>query len=1077
MNLSEPFVRRPVMTVLATVSIILFGVFAYTKLPVNDLPSVDYPVIQVQVAYPGADPETMANNVATPLERQFMQIPGLELVTSKSGQGNTSFSLQFNLDKSLDGAATDVQTAITQATGNLPTDLPSPPTMSKTNPNDQPIMFLALTSDTVTQGTLYDYANTQVGQQISILPGVSKVQVFGTKAAIRIKADPSKLAARGLTMADLATAVKAGTSYTGSGQFDNKNDTILLKPHGQLETAKQYNDLIVATSNGSPVFLRDVATAIDGVQDERIKMRFWSRDYGSPNATVVVAVYRQAGGNAVAVTKSVRDLVPRMNAELPPTVRLTPIYDRSVTIVNSVSDVEETLLIAFVLVVVVIFVFLGRATDTLIPAVALPMSLFLTFVAMWALGYSLDNLSLMALTLAIGFLVDDAIVFLENTVRRMETYGEDVLQATLNSAREISFTILSMTLSLAAVFLPLVLLPGLMGRIFREFSVTIIVSIFASGIVSLTLTPMMCSRILSRRGKDIRKPMLERAALYVEHAVLRVYGKTLTFALRHHYLSAIVWIVSLVGTAYFFTSLPKSFLPVGDSGFIWGILIGPDKASYLKMRNFQDTADKVMQSDPGVLATFTMTGNGQFLSYNQGLLLAFLDDRAKRAPIDAMAGKMMGGVMGSVPGVIAVFKPQPVLQISTGASANNSASFTYAISGVDPKEVYEASGRLIKRFNQFPGFAHVQPDYYANQPNLNIRILRDQASMYGVNVGRIESLLYSSFSQNYLYLIKQTNDQYQVILETSDKDRDEPADLSKLYIKSDDGTRMIPLDAVVKWDSTLGMQSVNHINQFTSVTFAFNLLPGVPTGTATDYVLKVASEELPGTVRGELQGEAKTFTETIQSLTILLFVAVFVMYVILGILYESYLHPLTVLSSLPVALVGGLGTIWLADRLQPWFVEHHWMRAAVPMELSLYAYVGMFMLMGIVKKNGIMIVDFAMQRIAQGDTAEEAIHHASMDRFRPIIMTTLAAAMGALPIALGFGADGESRIPLGLVIVGGLIVSQFITLYVTPVIYLYLEWVQENVLDRFAFTRKSRPHDGHQPEGGAAPSSNVAIAH
>ncbi|MGC4032076.1 MAG: efflux RND transporter permease subunit [Tepidisphaeraceae bacterium] len=1043
MNLSEPFIRRPVMTILLTISVVLWGAWSYSRLPVNDLPSVDYPVIQVQVAYPGASPETMANNVATPLERQFMQIPGLELVTSKSGQGNTNFSLQFNLDKSIDGAATDVQAAITQATGNLPPDLPSPPTMSKTNPNDQPIMFMALTSDTVTQGALYDYANTQVSQQISILQGVSKVNVFGTKGAVRIKADPSKLAARGLTLESLSAAVKAGTSYTGAGQFDNKNDTIILRPQGQLETAEQYNNLIIATSNGQPVFLRDVATATDSVQDERINMSFWSREYGSPSATVVCAVYRQAGGNAVAVAEAVRHLIPHLNAELPPAVQLNIIHDRAETIVHSIDDVQETLIIAFVLVVAVIFVFLGRATDTLIPAVALPLSLLLTFIVMWMLNYSLDNLSLMALTLAIGFLVDDAIVFLENTVRRME-HGESVMIATLNSAKEISFTIVSMTLSLAAVFLPLVLMPGLMGRIFREFSVVIIVAIFASGIVSLTLTPMMCSRLLGGREKGNKKPWLERVALSVEHRVLKVYGSTLTWALRHHYLSALTWVVCLAGTVYLLITLPKSFLPVGDSGFIWGIMVGPDKASFQKMRNWQYKAEDIMHANPAVAATFTMTGNGQFLSYNQGLLLAFLEPNDKREHISKVAQELMGGIMGTTPGVFTAFRPQPVLQISTGAAANNSASLTYAISGVNPQEVYKNSQTLMEKFHEFPGFASIQSDYYANQPNLNIHILRNEASTYGVSVSRLESLLFNSFSQNYVYLIKRPNDQYQVILEANDQNRSEPSDLNKLYIKSDDGLRTIPVSTLAKWDTTTGLQSVNHLNQFTSVTFSFNLIPGTSTGDATNFIEKAAAEVLPGTVRGQLQGEAQTFVETVKNLAVLMIVAVFVMYVILGILYESYLHPLTVLSSLPVALVGGLATLWLFN-----------------MEASLYAYVGMFMLMGIVKKNGIMIVDFALQRVAQGETAEQAIHDASMDRFRPIIMTTLAAVMGAVPIALGWGADGESRMPLGLVIVGGLIVSQFITLYVTPVIYMYLEQFQEKVLDRTSFFRSSRHHNQH----------------
>ncbi|MDB5328083.1 MAG: cation/multidrug efflux pump [Phycisphaerales bacterium] len=1063
MNLSEPFIRRPVMTILLTLSVIAWGAYSYMKLPVNDLPAVDYPVIQVQVSYPGASPETMASNVATPLERQFMQIPGLELVTSKSGQGNTSFSLQFALTKSLDSAATDTQVAITQATGNLPVDLPSPPTLSKNNPNDQPIMYLALTSDTATQGQIYDFANTQVSQQISILPGVARVQVYGTKGAVRIKADPSKLATRGMTLATLTSAIQSGTAYSGAGQFDNANETMILRPQGQLENAEQYNKLIVSTSKaGDPVYLRDVATASDAVQDERIHMSFWSREYGSPSATVVCAVNRQAGGNAVAVTKAIRDLLPQLNAELPPSVRLTPIYDRSVTIVNSINDVQETLIIAFVLVVLVIFLFLGRAKDTLIPAVALPLSLLITFIAMWALDYSLDNLSLMALTLAIGFLVDDAIVFLENTVRRMEE-GEAVMEATLNSAREISFTILSMTLSLAAVFLPLVLMPGLMGRIFREFSVTIIIAIFASGIVSLTLTPMMCSRLLAARGPKEKKPWLERTASRIEHAVLDVYGRTLTWALRFHLISAVAWVVCLVGTGYLLMTLPKSFLPVGDSGFVFGLMIGPDKASFMKMRQYQDKAEKVMQANDAVSATFTMTGNGQFLTYNQGLLLAFLEPRDKRGPIAEVAGPtgLMGHVMGAVPGILPIFNPQPVLKISTGAAADNTSPLTYAISGTNPEEVYKEAQKLLPKFQEFHGFAAVRTDLYQNQPYLNVKILRDQASTYGVSVTRIEQLLANSYSQNYLYLIKRPSDQYQVILEANNQNRENPQDLGKLYIKSDDGQRNVPLSAIVEWEQQLGLQQVNHINQFTSVTFAFNLLPGVSTGAATDFIQKTAADTLPGTIRGALQGEAKTFTETIGSLLVLMGVAVCVMYVILGILYESYVHPLTVLSSLPVALVGGLATL-----------------AIFRQEASLYAYVGMFLLMGIVKKNGIMIVDFALQRVGHGEDARKSIHDASMDRFRPIMMTTVAAIMGALPIALGFGADGESRRPLGLVIVGGLIVSQFITLYVTPVIYLYAEEFQEKVLDRTSFFRSSRHHQNEIDASSAQPQAGlIAEAH
>jgi hydrophobic/amphiphilic exporter-1 (mainly G- bacteria), HAE1 family len=1023
------------MTVVLTVSVILFGVLSYLGLAVNDLPAVDYPVIQVNVAYPGATPETMANNVATPLERQFMQIPGLELITSNNGQGHSSFVLQFDLSKSIDAAATDVQAAISRATAQLPVDLPSPPTFTKTNPNDQPIMYVALTSDSVTQGQLYDYANTQVGERISILSGVSQVAVYGTQSAVRIKADPSALAARNLTIDDLAAAVKNGTSYTGAGQFDGEHHSFLLQPEGQLSTARQFDKLIVGQANGAPLYLKDVALAENGVQDERVRMRFWLRGHHVPSAIVVVAVFRRAGSNAVEVARSIRTLLPTVRAQLPTSVEIVPIYDRSQTIVNSVKDVEATLYIAFVLVVLVIFAFLGRARDTLIPAVALPLSLLLTFVVMNLLGYSLDNLSLMALVLAIGFLVDDAIVFLENTVRLMEK-GQGAFEASLNSAGEISFTILAMTISLASVFIPLVFMSGLVGRVFREFSITIIVSIFASGLVSLTLTPLMCSGLLARRGREVKKTWVERVIGGLEKRVLAVYGRQLWFFLRYRWISLAIWMICLLGTGYLFYVVPKSFLPVGDSSFILGVFVAQEGTSPAEMHQHQEQVEKILQANSAVDATFTMSGNNSFFPSNQGLVLAFLKDPDQRAPIQGVAGEMMGGLNSTIPGLLTFVKPQPVLQISTGATANLQGQFAYAVSGIDPGEVYSTAAKLMQKMHEFPGFLFINSDLYNHTPNLQVTLLRDQAKLYGVSETRILNLLHEAYSQNYVYLIKKPTDQYQVILEVADNQRAEPQDLHLLYIKSDDGSRMVPLSAVATWQSILGPQSVNHINQFTSVTLFFNLQPGYTIGQAVDFVEKSARQILPPGIRGGLQGEALTFRDTVASLTLLMLLAVFVMYVVLAILYESYLHPITVLSSLPVALVGGLLTLWLFGA-----------------EASLYAFIGMFMLMGIVKKNGILIVDFAQQRVLHGIPDDEAIHDASIQRFRPIMMTTLAALMGALPIALGFGADGASRRPLGLVVVGGLVVSQFITLFITPAIYLYLEEFQEKVLDRVSFFR------------------------
>jgi HAE1 family hydrophobic/amphiphilic exporter-1 len=722
------------------------------------------------------------------------------------------------------------------------------------------------------------------------------------------------------------------------------------------------------------------------------------------------------------------------------------VHDRTETIVNSISDVKQTLVIAFVLVVLVIFMFLGRATDTVIPAIAMPLSLTIVFVVMRLLNYSLDNLSLMALTLTIGFLVDDAIVFMENTIRRMEKFGETALNATLNGAKEISFTILAMTISLAAVFIPLLFMSGLIGRIFRELSVTVVVAIIASGLVSLTLTPMMCSRLLGKRGEGVRKTWVERVIGGIERRVLGFYGKSLWWFLRNRWVSGTVWTICMIGTVWLLMHVHKAFLPVGDSSFIRGVMIAQEGSSPEQMHEYQSKVEKILHANPAVKMTITLTGSTRFTS-NQGLTVASLEDVGKRPPIRQVAGQLMDAIDNSVPGVISLLQPNPVLSISTGATATQQGKYAYAIYGIDPREVYNVAQKLEAKFREFKGFATVSSDLFNHTPVLEINILREQAMTYGISAARILALLQNAYSQNYVYQIKRSSDQYQVILEVRDPDRSEPDDLSLLYIKSDDGQRIVPLSAVATWHKILGLQSVNHINQFTSVTFFFNLLPGVSLGEAADYIENSAKQILPITIQGSLQGDAKTFRDTVRSLVALMFMAVFVMYVILGILYESYLHPVTVLSSLPVALVGGLATLLIFGQ-----------------EASLYAFIGMFMLMGIVKKNGIMIVDFALDRIDEGKSAPEAIHQASMDRFRPIMMTTLAAMMGAMPIALGYGADGPGRRPLGLVVVGGLLVSQFITLYITPGIYLYLEEFQEKVLDKTTFLRAS--HRRSQSQSG-----------
>src|SRR3954453_17770870 len=647
-GLSRPFIERPVMTMLLSASVLVFGLISYNQLSVNDLPAVDYPVISVTASYPGADPVTMANTIATPLEKQFTQIPGISLITSNSTQGNTTITIQFDLSKGIDAAAGDVQAAITRANGQLPADLPSSPTFTKTNPNDQAVMYVALTSDTLTDSELYRYGTTEVAQRINILPGVSQVNIYGVKGAIRIKVDPGKIASRGITFDELATAVKAGTSYSGAGQFDGKTESFTLRPQGQIDTAQGYRDLIIKRgANNSAVYLRDVARVINGVEDERLSRHFFVRGYNPPASVIVMAVSRQAGANAVAVAKSVRDMLPQLQRELPGSIRLIPVHDRAETIVNSLHDVQFTLILAFVLVIFVIFIFLGRAGDTLIPMVALPVSFLITFIVMWALDYSINNLTLMALTLAIGFLVDDAIVFLENVVRRAEA-GESIYKATMNSAGEISFTILSMTLSLAAVFIPLAFMPGLLGRIFREFAATIIVAILASGVVSLTLTPLMCSRILKERGPGHGKTWMERFTERFFDPIRDAYGRTLHWFLDHGWIAVPVLIACVLGVWFFFTQLPFTLLPTGDSGTIRGFFIVQEGASPDQQRQFQVQLDPILQGNPAVDKYFTVAGRP---GRGAGVFtVLFLRDASDRQGIDQVAAELRKAC-SNIPGV------------------------------------------------------------------------------------------------------------------------------------------------------------------------------------------------------------------------------------------------------------------------------------------------------------------------------------------------------------------------------------------------------------------------------------------
>src|ERR1700737_1085687 len=852
-GLSGPFIRRPVMTILLTLSVIVAGIVTYNKLAVNDLPAVDYPIIQVTCSYPGADPVTMANNIATPLEKQFLQIPGLDIITSQSTQGNTSLTLQFVLSKSITDAATDVQAAIQRATGKLPIDLPSPPTFTKTNPNDQAVYLLGLMSDTLTDGDLYKYASTVVAQRMSILPGVSQVNIYGVQGAIRIKADPAARAPRGLTMDDLANAIQAGTVYSGAGQFDGPHRSFVLQPNGQIDQPEGYRNLIIARNKDrSPVYLRDIAEVKQGVQDERTSRFFWMRGFNPPGSIVVLAVSRQAGANAVEVANSVKALFPELRASLPGSITFTPVFDRSQTIVNSVHDVRMTLVIAFVLVVMVIYVFLGRATDTLIPVVALPLSLLLTFTAMYMFGFSINNLTLMAMTLAIGFLVDEAIVFLENVIRRAE-HGETILQAAYNTAGEISFTILSMTLSLAAVFIPLVLLPGLLGRIFQEFSITIIVAILASGLVSLTLTPLMCARILGERRAGHKRTRMEKWAGNFIKRVIGAYGRALDKFLDRAWLTIPILLACILGLWFFFTHLPFTLLPPGDSGFARGVFIAQEGSSPEQMREFQKKVNQKIEADSSVAQFFTVAGSLSRSSSSQAIIFCIFKPREQRDPIEQCLLRIQKSI-NTIPGLTAVITPSPVLQINVGATNQTQGQYAYTISGIVPQDVYGAANQMMTSLRGFKGFASLRSDYYNNTPNLSINIDRERAATYGVSTSAIQSLLKNTYSQNYVYLIKQPDDQYQVILEVKDNERATPGDLNNLYVRSNSGnvvsgtggggnatttgtaTDLVPLRAVTSTSTVVGPQAVNHFDQFTSVTINFNLLPGVAIGDATKYI-------------------------------------------------------------------------------------------------------------------------------------------------------------------------------------------------------------------------------------------------
>ncbi len=1036
MNFSEKFIRKPIMTMLMMVVVLLFGIAAYLELPISDLPVVDYPVITVSVSYPGASPETMARTVASPLENQFTQIPGLNTIISDNTEGQTKIYLTFALNRSVDLAAPDVQAAIQRATANLPTDLPAPPSYTKTNPSDAPIMYLMVNSDTLTPGQLYDFGNRIIGQRISMIEGVSQVQVFGAKAAVRVQVDPNRMAAYQIGINEVAGAVNNGTVLVPGGSLNGEVRTFSIEPQGQLLKAKDYEPLIVAYRNNAPVRLRDIGKCIDSIDNDVININYVKSGEGVRGGTVVVAVSRAAGSNTVALAHDIREAVKQLQKEIPGSVHLTIFHDKSNFIVSSIDDVKLTIIIALFLVVLIIYLFLGRFSDTIIPSVALPLSIIATFLIMYAFNFSLDNLSLMGLILAVGFVVDDAIVVLENTVRLIEK-GMKPLAAAIESAREITFTVISMTLSLAVIFVPLIFMGGTVGRIFREFSVTVVMAILCSGVISLTLTPMMCARMLREKDKEKATPLQKFMTNFLGR-VINGYGTGLKWTLKRPFTTLVAWVFCFVGTLMLFFTLPQSLLPEGDSGFIRGGILVPLGTSTKKMRQFQTEIDRIVLSDPAIDRFVTITGGTPGADQSTGFFFSVLKPRDERKiSIQQVVGRLRTK-LGRLPQGFVFMQPLPSLRISTGGESTAAGNkYSYVLTGSDQGLLYKTALDFDKVIKKLPGFRDVQDSVKLNMPQLNLVILRDRASTFGISAGDIEHALSLSYAQGKVTTFKTDVDVYNVIVELDKKYQRNPEDLSHIYLHSKTTGGLIPLSAVARWEQGVGPQDVPHYNQLNSATLSFNIDPGVPISTATRSLENAASRNLPYGVSGFFQGEARQFQEAVASLGILILIAIFIKYIILGILYENYIHPITILTTLPVATFGGLLTLFLFKS-----------------ELSLYGYVGLFMLLGIVAKNGIMMVDFANANLQKKNTTDfDAIYEACLVRFRPITMTGLAAIMGAVPIALGFGADGKSRQPLGLIVIGGLIFSQIITLFVTPGLFLYLQKFQSKVLDKYELSR------------------------
>ncbi len=1044
MSLSELCIRRPVMTTLLMLSFIVFGIFGYTKLPVSALPRVDFPTINVSANLPGAGPETMAASVAAPLERAFATIPGITTMTSRSANGSTNITMQFDLDRNIDGAALDVQSQISATLRKLPPQLPAPPSFRKVNPADAPILFLALSSSTLPLATVDDYAEQIFAQQISQIPGVAQVQIFGQqKFAVRIQADPDKVSALGMTLNDVGNAVAAANSSAPVGALLGQKQNITLDASGQLTNAEPYQDLVVAWRNGAPVHLREVARVFDSVENDQVAA--W---YGDQRA-IVLAIFRQSDANTVDVIDNVRARMPGYEAQLPPAVDTHILSDRSVSIRASVADVEHTLMLSIILVVLVIFFFLKTASATLIPALALPVSLIGTFAVMYMFGYSIDNISLLAITLAVGFVVDDAIVMLENIHRHIET-GMRPFAAALKGASEIGFTILSITLSLVAVFIPVLLMAGVVGRVFREFAVTISVAILVSGFVSLTLTPMLCARILQPVNHHRREGLFSRISDAVINRITGFYRVTLDLVLKARLLVLILTVATAVLTVQMYIDIPKGFFPTEDTGFLSGSTEGPTDTSIEAMSNRQKEVANIIMQDPAVSYVTSAVGFG---GVNQGFLFVAMKPKAERGPQDAVMARLRRSA-SAVPGITTILQPVQNLNFNGGRAVR--AMYQYTMQSSDLEALYSKSPEMLEKMKALPSLQDVNTDLKIKNPEVVVDIDRPKAAAYGISADDVRNALYSAFGTRQISTIFTQASDYQVILEASRYFQDDPAAIGRIYVRASGatggssgagtggGSPILPLAEVANVRRSVAPLTINRQSQQPAVTLSFNLTPGVSIGQAVEAIRAVEREvAMPASISTNFAGTAALFQDAQQGQAALIIAAVLTIYIVLGVLYESYIHPITILSGLPSA---GMGALLALEYFN--------------LPLTVIAIIGILLLVGIVKKNAIMMVDFALVRRRDGLDALPAIREAALIRFRPIIMTTLAAILGAVPIAIGAGAGAELRQPLGIAIVGGLCVSQILTLYITPVIYYYLDKI-----DTFLSGRRSR----HEVVPEAAP--------